>query len=144
MRYNSYFYYILQTDAKKKYVIDIFLLMIACKIIILNEILKEWFDQLLLSGCERSDVDEEGSNITYIIGYRSGKAQRRAIEYHLTEKGKHCVPTCVCAYVCARHKCGWRAQHDPMHGCIRERGVLHVGIVLYKMRCYLPIQSCYC
>lgn len=75
------------------------------------------------------------------IDCSSGKAQRRAIEYHLTEKGKHCVPTCICACICARHKCGWRAQRDPMHGYTgayeSECRVSHVGIVLKCAVIYL-------
>lgn len=101
----------------------------------LNEIL-EVIQSIVVAGYGRHDLDEEGSSIT-CIDYRSGKAQRHAIEYHLTEKGKHCMPTCVCACVCARHKCGWRAQRDLMHGCIRERWILHVGIVLKYPVIYL-------
>lgn len=89
-----------------------------CTVIMARKILMmkcyERFDQFLSRRGNATSMKKD--RLLARIDCSSGKAQRRAIEDHLTEKGKHCVPTCVCACVCARHKCGWRAQRDPMHG----------------------------
>ena len=119
-----------------------YIVIMACKILMIK--CYERLNQFL---SRRGRTSMKKNWLLARIDCSSGKAQRHAIEDHLTEKGKHCVPTCVCACVCARHKCGWRAQCDPMHGlhgCIWDRVQGLSRGNCFKMCCYLSVQSCRC